>query len=70
MKYLVKRMMELDYGCEERPVDYVAMDEVILRSADGTEISLEIPDMELYKKDINEGDWVFFDVNDEMYKEK
>ena len=32
MKYIVKRIMEPDYGCEERPDDYVAKDKVILRN--------------------------------------
>ena len=30
MKYIVKKIMEPDYGCEEHPDDYVAMDKVIL----------------------------------------
>ena len=54
MKYIVKRIMEPDYGCEERPDDYVAMDKVILRDESGSEIDMEIPDAELYEKDIND----------------
>lgn len=61
--------MELDYGCEERLDDYVAMDRVILRDENGSEISMEISDSELYEKDINEGDWVFFDLNNQIFKE-
>ena len=48
MKYIVKRIIEPDYGCEERSDDYVAMDRVILRDEDGSEIEMEIPDSELY----------------------
>lgn len=55
--------MEPNYGCEERSDNYIAMDEVILRDESGAEISMEISDSELYEKDINEGDWVFFDLD-------
>jgi len=37
MKYFVKKIIEPDYGCEERPTDYVRMDSVILRITDGSE---------------------------------
>ena len=69
MKYIVKKVMEPDYGCEERPDDYIAMDTVILRDESGTEIKMEISDQELYDKDINEGDWVYFDVSNVIFKE-
>lgn len=69
MKYIVKQIMEPDYGCEERPDNYSAMDKVILRDGDGQEITMEISDKELYDKDINEGDWVFFDVDNQIYKD-
>ena len=62
--------MEPDYGCEERPEGYIAMDKVILRDGDGQEISMEIPDKELYDKDINDGDWVYFDVDNQIYKDE
>ena len=69
MKYIVKRIMEPDYGCEERPDDYVAMDKLILRDENGQEIHMEVPDKDLYEKNINEGDWVYFDVNNVIFKE-
>lgn len=69
MKYIVKQIMEPDYGCEERPDNYITMDKVILRDGDGQEITMEISDKELYDKDINEGDWVFFDVDNQIYKD-
>lgn len=31
MKYIVKKIMEPDYGCEERPDDYVAMDKSLIK---------------------------------------
>ena len=63
MKYIVKKIMEPDYGCEERPEDYMSLDKVILRDENGQEIEMDISDKELYQKDINEGDWVYFDLN-------
>ena len=48
MKYIVKKIMEPDYGCEERPDDYVAMDKVLFRDENGSEIDMEIADKELY----------------------
>ena len=69
MKYLVKKIMEPDYGCEERPDDYVAMDRLLLRNQEGQEIMMQVSDKELYAKDINEGDRVYFDVHDEIFKE-
>jgi len=61
--------MEPDYGCEERPDDYVVVDTLLLRDEDGQEIEMQVEDVELYKKDINEGDWVSFDVNNVICKE-
>lgn len=68
MKYIVKRIMEPDYGCEERPDDYMAVDKVLLRDENGQEIEMDIPDKELYEKDIDEGDWVYFDVHNVIFK--
>lgn len=70
MMFIVKRILEPDYGCEESPDDYAAVDKVILRDANGQEISIEIPDSELYEKNINEGDWVYFDLNNQIFKEQ
>ena len=41
----------------------------ILRNENGSEIDMEIPEAELYEKDINEGDWVYFDLENRIYKE-
>lgn len=69
MNYIVKQIMEPDYGCEERPEGYIAMDSVVLRDDDGQEITVEVADSELYEKDINEGDWVYFDRDNQIYKD-
>lgn len=60
--------MEPDYGCEERPDDYVAMDRVILIDENGEETEIKVSDAELYEKDINEGDDVFFDLQNGICK--
>ena len=69
IKQLVLQIQEPDYGCEERPDDYVAMDEVTLRTKDG-DIVVEVSDKELYEKNINVGDWVYFDVHNVIRKEE
>ncbi len=68
MKYIVVRILEPDYGCEERPDDYIAMDKVILRDENGAEMLIEMSDQELYDKDINEGDRVYFDDHKQVQK--
>ena len=70
MKYIVKRIQESDYGCEERPDDYKSTVVLTLRSDAGNEIKMEVLDDDLYKLNINEGDWVSFDVNDKIIKEE
>ena len=69
MQYRVKRIQEADFGCEERPEGY--QPQVLLRLCDeaGREIDREVADAELLAKDINEGDWVFFDKAGEIIKE-
>lgn len=69
MKYIVKKIIEPDYGCEERPDDYITMDKLVLRDENAQEIDMEVPDKELYEKGINEGDWVYFDLNNSIYKD-
>ncbi|SEK34148.1 hypothetical protein SAMN02910377_00658 [Pseudobutyrivibrio ruminis] len=69
MKYIVKKIQEADYGCEERPVGYLPQVLLRLRGETGQEIDMEVADSELLAKDINEGDWVFFDKDNEIFKE-
>ena len=69
MKYIVKRIQEADFGCEERPEGIGAMVLLRLRDVAGHEIDLEVPDEDLLAQDINEGDWVFFDKDDNIHKE-
>ena len=69
MKYIVKKIQEADYGCEERPEGYQPQVLLLLRDETGQEIYMEVADAELLAKDINEGDWVFFDKDNEIFKE-
>ena len=68
MRYRVKRIMEPDYGCEERPENYVDMDKVILCDENGSELCIEVADEELYEKEINVGDLVTLDPGNEIRK--
>ena len=68
MRYKVKRIMEPDYGCEERPENYVDMDKVILCDENGSELCIEVADEELYEKEINVGDLVTLDPGNEIRK--
>lgn len=47
MRYIVKRIQEADFGCEERPANYVAVVLVTLQNEGGNEIIKELPDTEL-----------------------
>ncbi|MCR5144652.1 MAG: hypothetical protein K6B67_05030 [Lachnospiraceae bacterium] len=68
MNYIVKRIQEADFGCEERPAGYEPMVRVTLCDEAGTEKVLEVTDASLYAKDIDEGDKVYIDENGEITK--
>lgn len=67
-QFLVTNILEEDFGCEGRPEGYEVKDTVCLRNLEGQELQLQIRDTELYRKKINIGDWVYFDVKDEIHK--
>ncbi len=69
MIYKLKKILEADYGCEERPAGYVPQVLVILEDEAGNQIEREVPDADLYKRDINEGDLVYFDEAGQIQKE-
>ena len=59
MGHLVTRIDDPDFGCEGRPDGEEAMAKVYLTELKTEEeIQIEIPDAELYRKEINEGDEV------------
>ena len=56
MTYLVKRIDEQMYGCEEPAPDLEIMVDVTLQAPNGAELVLPYPDVALTAADINEGD--------------
>ena len=70
ISYLVMKIEEPDFGCEGIPQDYVVKDRVILKDKDNNEIAMQIADSVLYHKNIRVGDWVHFDLRDEIYKDE
>lgn len=69
LKYIVKKIQEADFGCEERPEGYTPQVVIRLRDEAGHEIEMEVADADLYANDINEADWVYFDKDNQIYKE-
>ena len=68
MTYKLKKILEADYGCEERPAGYVPQVLVILQDEAGNQIEREVPDADLYAKNINEGALVYFDEEGQIHK--
>lgn len=56
--FVVKEIIEPDFGCEGLPDGQEPMCSVILSADDGTEKIIEVPDRELYQKEITEGSGV------------
>lgn len=69
MKYIIKKIQEADFGCEERPGGCGAMDSIRICDIEGRELEMEVPDADLLTQNINEGDWVYFDKENNIYKE-
>lgn len=69
MAYIVMQILEPDYGCEDRPDDYIKKDTVQLQGVNGERIVIYVADQELYDKDINEGNLVDVDDNGVICKE-
>ena len=59
---------DLDFGCEERSTDSPVMAVVILEGEDGIEKMTRQVDKLLYERDINEGDRVTFDEENQLKK--
>lgn len=69
MIYIVKRIDEdLDYGCEERAEDTPVMAVVTLINSSGEESRVKAGDAMLYECNINEGDKVYFDEENNLEK--
>lgn len=70
MRYIVKKIQEADFGCEERPDGVGAKVLLRLRDESNQEIDMEVADADLLAEDINEGDWVYFDKDNKIFKEE
>ena len=69
MSYIVKRIDEdLDFGCEERAEDAPVMAVVTLMNSSGEELRIKAEDAMLYERNINEGDTVYFDRENNLEK--
>ncbi len=69
MTYLITKIQEADYGCEERPAGYVPQVLLRLQDESGQESYREVPDADLYAQDIKEGDRVTFTQDNHIQKE-
>ena len=71
MIYKVKRIDEdLDFGCEERVDGAPVMAVVTLMNSSGEELRVKSEDAMLYERNINEGDKVYFDEENNLEKYK
>ena len=61
---------EADFGYEERLDGVGAMVLLRLRDEFNQDIDMEVADVELLTNDINEGNWVYFDKDNKIYKEE
>lgn len=69
MIYIVKRIDEdLDFGCEERAEGAPVMAVVTLMNSSGGEVRVKAEDAMLYERNINEGDTVYFDRENNLEK--
>ena len=67
--YTVKRIEEdLDFGCEEREEGAPVMAVVTLVDSFGEEMRVKAEDAMLYERNINEGDKVYFDEENNLDK--
>ncbi len=69
MTYLITKIQEADYGCEERPAGYVPQVLLRLQDESGQESYREVPDADLYAQDIEEGDRLTFTQDNHIQKE-
>ena len=69
MIYTVKRIDEdLDFGCEERAEGEPLMAVVTLMNPLGEALIVKVEDAMLYERNINEGDKVYFDEENNLDK--
>ena len=54
-KYIIKQIVEADFGCEGRPDGYVPMVRVYLGDENGVESIVEMEDAKMYERQLDEG---------------
>lgn len=63
--YKVINIFEEDYGCEGLPEGIEYSVEVVLENTKTKELrNIKVPDAELYKRNIDRGDLVYFENNE------
>lgn len=67
MRYIIKRIIEPDFGCEGLPENEVRKDRVILRAEDGSERVIVVPDELLYELGLDKGSSCEVDENGGVY---
>ena len=55
-KYTILKIQEPDFGCEGLPEGQHPVDDVLLQDESGNQITIQIPDAQLYASNLNEGD--------------
>ena len=54
-KYIIKQIIEADFGCEGRPDGYIQMVKVYLDDEIGVETIVEMEDAKMYERQLDEG---------------
>ena len=54
-RYIIKQVVEADFGCEGRPDGYVPMVKVYLEYENGMETVVEMEDAKMYERQLDEG---------------
>lgn len=67
-EYTIKIILEPDFGCEGLPDGQVLTDTVILEDKNNKTKKVNFEDELLYKLNLNEGDKIVLDENDNIVK--
>ena len=54
-RYIIKQIIEADFGCAGRPDGYVPMVKVYLEDENGVETIVEMEDAKMYERQLDEG---------------
>lgn len=67
--YIITKIFDHDFGCEGIQDGSELLVDLSIRDVDGNALEVSVSDSELVKKNINEGDWVYFTNTGEIRKE-